>query len=344
MALHGSAVSNLSPILFKGNNRSLGVNVIIHQDQSGSMGDVSEFYSNGQFIGALQNALLEKSVGSDLIRYPNLYAYFNYYSRNPSSVFTITNSNGTLNVSQAFMRGEATGTETIAKWIGTNYFSNATSHVVNICTDVIGSTTSGRLSGSPDLNTEDVHGNLWSIFTSPNAISTGTAGRFGSVLSSNVRNGSTTIIITNSDEQGGSPGNMINQLVDVPPIISSTFNTYTQRTINGISGEMVFRGYRVIALSSYTSTDGYDGVLFYGSASSQPFGYVTFTGPTTYTITRSTIAPNWSRSANQIHDTLTLASETRGGLFKIRNVFTGTGNDRRVAFSNALANFISDTV
>jgi hypothetical protein len=527
MALHGSAVANLSPILFKGNNRALGVNVLIQQDESGSMGDVIQFYSNGTFIGALQDALIAEKIGDDLVRYPNIYAYFGVYSRNPSTSFTISNPNGRLTVSQAFMRGEATGASTIQKWTGGNYFSNSTTHVVDICTDVIGNTTGGRLSGfgneigggSP--KSEDVHGSLWSIWTSPNAISTGTPGRFGSVIGSNIRKGSTTIIITNSDEQDTAPGNMINQLVNatgeptlfenfpgltarrysgyfgqsginnpdldnvnytdnlIPaegPIYPTEFNgffrgsggvfndatwliegqflapttgTYTfflntddagylwigdnalqgytrqnsfinngglhgpieksatinlvqgtsypiriifgnqnqgggnpteltfsfsgpgiakrtngtgyffsrnvisappvERAINGQNGEMIFRRYRVIALSSYVSNDGFDGVLFYGPSSAQPFGYVAFTGPDTYTITRSANAPNWTRSqgqfgAFQIHDTLTLASETRGGIFKLRNVFTNSGSDRRVAFSRCLAAFIADTV
>lgn len=340
MALHGSASANLSPILFKGNNRSLAVNVIIHQDQSGSMDDVSLFYSNGTFIGALQNSLLNEGIGTDLAQYPNLYAYFDLYSRNPSTSFAITNVNGSLNVSQAFMRGDSTQLSTITKWT-TNYFSNLTTHRVNICTDVADTTTGGRLIGS-DQDSEDVHGNLWSIFTTPNAISTGTAGRFGSVINSNVRRRTATIVITNSDEQSNAPGDMINNAV--------TVSGRDSRIINGSTGEMIIRGYRVIALSSYASTDGYDGVLFYGSTSTRPYGYVTFTGASTYTITRSTVAPNWTKTNRiggtelQIHDTLTLASETRGGLFKIDNVFTNTGTDYRIAFSNSLADFIADTV
>jgi hypothetical protein len=343
MALHGSVSSNLSPLLFKGNNRSLGVNVIIHQDESGSMDDLIQFYGNGTFIGSLQDALLAEKIGDDITRYPNLYSYFGVYSRNPSTAFTISNSNGSLSVNQAFMKGEATRSATISKWTGTNYFTNPTTHVVNICTDVIGNTTGGRLSGfgnevgggSP--KSEDVHGSLWSVFTTPNAISSGTPGRFGSVIGSNVRRGSTTIIITNSDEQGSAPTQMLNQLVAV-----NSAGTQ-ERTINGSTGELVARNYRVIALSSYTSTDGYDGVLFYGSKSTQPYGYVDFTSVGIgYTITRSATAPNWIKSSQQLHDTLSLASETRGGLFKIRNVFGTT--DNRVGFSSCLAAFIADTV
>ena len=322
------------------------MNVIIHQDESGSMNDLIQFYSNGTFIGTLQDALLAEKIGDDILRYPNLYSYFGVYSRNPSTTFTISNSNGILSVNQAFMKGEETGSATISKWTGTNYFTNSTTHVVNICTDVIGNTTGGRLfgfgnevgGGSP--KSEDVHGSLWSVFTTPNAISSGTPGRFGSVIGSNVRRGSTTIIITNSDEQDSAPTQMLNQLVAV-----NSAGTQ-ERTINGSTGELVTRNYRVIALSSYTSTDGYDGVLFYGTTSTEPYGYVNFTSATTYTITRLTTAPNWikkSSSPRQLHDTLPLASETRGGLFKLRNVFT-TGTDFRVAFSKCLAEFIAETI
>lgn len=355
MALHGSACANLCPILFKGNNRALGLNVLIQQDESGSMNNIIQFYSNGTFIGALQDALIEEKIGVDIERYPNLYAYFGVFSRNASNSFTISNPNGVLTVSQSFMRGEATGAATIANWAGKKYFSNSTTHVVDICTDVIGTTTnSGRLAGfgnevgggSP--KSEDVHGSLWSIWTTPNAISTGIPGRFGNIIGSNVRKGSTTIVITNSDEQSAAPGELIDEPIAVNPEGTAL------RTINGLTGEMAFRNYRVFALSSYNSADGYDGVFFYGNTSAKPYGYVTFTSNTTYTITRSDIAPNWVRGDSevvslafgnsQLHDTLTLASETRGGLFKIRNVFKTNGNDRRVAFSRCLAAFIADTV
>lgn len=342
MALHGSASANLSPILFKGNNRALGVNVIIHQDESGSMNNVIAFYSDGSFIGSLQDALLAEKIGSDVSSYPNIYAYFDLFGRNSNSSFTINNPNGSLLINQSFIRGESTGSQTISRWVGSNYFNNRSSHRVNICTDVPGTTTGGRLNlRQDDQKSEDVHGNLWSIWTSPNAISTGIPGRYGSILGSNVRKGSTTIIITNSDEQDNSAANMINNPVDV---IGGS------RTINGSTGEMIFRGYRIIALSSYSSSDNYDGVLFYGETSSQPYGYVSFTSNTTYTITRSSSAPNWTptttRFNRQLHDTLTLARETRGALFKIFNVFNTNVNpaDRRIAFSKCLAEFIADTV
>ena len=291
----------------------------------------SGFYSDGTFIQNLQDELLLKKIGDSIVGSPNLYAYFGYNGRNPSTAFTVTNSSGSLQINQSFIRGESSGAATSAKWTGVNYFSNISSHIVNVCDDGV-----NRLSGfAPRSLSEDVHGNIWSIFTTPNTISSGTVGRFGSVIDSNVRDGSTTVIITNSNEQNRAPGDMINNPV--------TAANGASRTINGQNGEVAFRKYKVIALSSYTSTDGFDGVLFYGSASTQPFGYVTFTSSTTYTITRSITAPNWTKSSLQLHDTLTLARESIGALFKTENVYD-SGIDRRVAFSKCLAEFIVDTV
>ena len=331
MALHGSAAANLSPILFKGNNRSLGVNVIIHQDKSGSMDDVSQFYNNGTFIGELQEALLNENIGTDIGGYPNLYSYFGVYS--------ITNPNGSLTINQAFMLGKDDKNSTTLEWTN-NYINNSTSHVVNICTDVIDSTTGGRLSGygnelgGASPKSEDIHGSIWSIFTSPNAISTGTSGRYGSIISSNVRRGSTNIVITNSDEQENCPEPMINQLVNSGGI---------ERTINGPSGEVSFRNYRIFGLNSY-NIPNYDGILYYGNTSSFPYGLVKFTSSSTYNITRTSTLPNITASSDQLHDVITLASESRGGIFSIGNVFTNTTVDNRIAFSKCLAEFIADTV
>jgi hypothetical protein len=238
MALHGSASPNLAPILFKGNNRSFAINLLIHQDQSGSMSPFTEFYRTGSFIGTLQDALLAEKIGIDTTRYPNLYGYFTYNSRNPRNSFNISNREGTLTISQAFIKGESTGAATTTSWYGTNgtngYFANTSSHVVNICTNVAGTTTGGRLgTQSADNYTEDVHGNLWSIFTSPNAISTGTPGTFGSILNSNIRKNTTTVILTNSDEQSGGPAPMIGPVGTLQP------NTYVPVVVGNYNFSVV---------------------------------------------------------------------------------------------------------
>lgn len=354
MALHGSVCANLSPILFKGNNVPLGLNVLLHVDESGSMNNIKAIYANGGIIGELQDAFLANKIGTNIESYPNVYAFFSTNSRNPSNAFTITNSYGTLNVTQAYMRGESTKVDTVDKWVN-NYYSTTTNHIANVCTLRANDTTGGRLAGAFrsyfGAITEDVHGNIWSIYTTPNAISTGTPGRFGTLIDSPIRKGSTTIVITASNEQSDlwgsvTPNDLIN--IQVPVQGGRT------RIINGPNGEVSLRGYKIVALSNYASNDNNDGILFYGSNSPQPYGYVKFTGATTYTVTRSNQAPsvaNWRTTSGgsagglrQIHNTLLLAEESRGCLFKIDNVFLTSGNDRRVAFAKCLAEFIIDTV
>lgn len=343
MALHGLVSSNLSPIFFKGSgsqNSTVGINLIIHYDESGSMITRTNFYTSGTIIEEIQKLLLLKNIGNNYEQYPNLYGYFGQYRRNPQVSFSIVNDQGTLSISQGFMRGLTSSSVTKSIW-SNGYVTNINFSPgrVNICTDVIGSTTGGRLTGS-DQDSEDVHGNLWSLYTTPNAISTGTAGTYGSIIASAVRQNCPTFIITNSDEQTAAGSDMIGNLVAVNS--SGT----QERIINGATGELVFRGYRVIALSSYTSSDGYDGVLFYGNSAPQPYGYVTFSSSTTYTITKSSVFPSsWIKngSIGQLHDTLTLASNTNGALFKINNVYTPP-SDRREAFAKVLVDFISETI
>lgn len=337
MAFYGSASSNQSPVLFRGNNRALGINMIIHNDESGSMNDVNNFFNDGNFIEYMQDALLDQKIGDNTTEYPNLYSYFGLRSRNYSSNFSIINSNGTLLIQNTFIRGEFSGTVTKTNWIN-NYFNNIGNFDVNICNQ------NNRLSGygfnflflgSDNEYTEDVHGNLWSIFTTPNTITSGTPGRFGSIISSPIRVGSKNIIITASDEQDNCPTQMINVSVDV--------NSGT-RFLNGVGGEISIREYRIISLSSYTSND-YSGVLFYGLSSENPYGYVLFTTPTSYIIVRSTVEPtDWVNVSDQKHDTLTLAKESLGALFKIRDVFTNSGTDNRVAFTKCIAEFLSETL
>lgn len=103
MAFYGSASANLSPILFKGNLFSDGVNIIMHSDVSLSMsvpspisaastnytiaprtsGNFDNFAANyrnspfydGIFPAYLQQNLIKNKVG-DSSRSPNLYSYF----------------------------------------------------------------------------------------------------------------------------------------------------------------------------------------------------------------------------------------------------------------------------
>lgn len=534
MALHGSACANLSPILFKGNNRALGLNIIIHQDDSISVDDVNQFYSDGTFIEKLQNALLSEKIGSDINSYPNLYAFYTSYGRNYSTPFSISNSNGSLLISQAFMRGESTGSETKTNWTN-KYVKNESTHYIDICTNKIGETqptrkipdTSSKVTSTlnPSLSytdylgtpldplnrlappyavvpeyawgSEDLHGCLWSIYTTPNAVSTGVPGRFGSVIGSPVRTGTRTIIIINSDEQERVPEDMLNIPVYVetkeevfdtvcicvidetspseeiirnawisfrqkyrnrpfyllrPATLQSNnlnipqefrddplafgpidvsvdngdvtkrsdwfsicnldnvtpgklvaisidtsestniqtiraslnyfnerckqkglptlerqfsdevwsrshdvpYRNYTTRVINGSDGEISYRNYTIISLNDYTSTDGFDGILFYNpNTTDKRYGYVKFTSPTTYTITPSSVAPNWDKTGPQPgkftydenHEMIPLARDTFGAVFKIRRVFlNGAIIDNRQAFISCIVDFITTNV
>ena len=72
---------------------------------------------------------------------------------------------------------------------------------------------------------------------------------------------------------------------------------------------------------------------------------MTFTSSSTYILLRSSSPPSsWTRGTDQVHNMRILVEESLGGLFKIENVFTNIGDDNRVAFSNVIAEFLSETL
>jgi len=482
------------------------------------------FYSDGIFLEALQDSLVDKKIGNDLQRFPNLYGYMGQKGRNSSAgTISITNPDGTLSISNSFMRGETTGSATKTNWVN-SYYGNVNNHTINV-SDVTEKIPNGGRLTNPDstgFNSADVHGNIFSLFTTPNTIRSQTPGFFGTVLSSRTRRECYTLIITDSKEQIDGPGDLIGDRIEVinpqeiapglvarrylgyfgsnvnyeqtaqldpgnfngtysNPMILNEINqffkgTVPQTDINGNSsnffnnktwvisgsfrapqtgnyrfrttsddasyfwinrtenftrsnatvnnggthsvrterstsvslnqgeyypiriiygnknrlndnpteltlqwninggnyvsdgtgiffqdfldgfrrindsgidvGEPNLRRYRVIALSGYESTDGYDGVLFYGNAYTEPYAYVTFTGTNTndYTITRSSTAPNWTKKVNQKQDTLLIAEQTQGGLFKSSNVFQNGVTDYRKPFAEVISQFMEDTL
>ena len=308
------------------------------------------FYTDGIFLEALQDSLLDKKIGTDLERFPNLYGYMGQKGRNSSAgTISITNPDGSLSINNSFMRGESTGTATSTTWVN-NYYSNVNNHTINVC-DVTKNLPDGGRLISPDstgFNSADVHGNIFSLFTTPNSIRSQDPGFFGTVLSSPTRRECYTLIITDSKEQVDGPGD----LIDVDLVLETNEASITERRINSDESfnpprqsEPQFRRYRVIALSAYTPNDNYDGVLFYGSGYEQPYAYVRFTGTNAndYTITRSSTAPtNWTKDTNQKQDTLTIAQETQGGLFISANVYGD--NDYRKPFAEVISQFMEDTL
>lgn len=229
MALLGSASSNLSPILFKGNNEFNGINILIHSDSSYSMypvippGSTSEsrsLFADGTFIEAFQDFLLNRNIGNSLNDYPNLYAFFDEYTRNIPQSFSITNSNGTLSVSsKRIIRGESSGLTTKNTW--TSYYSSKSLPMIPKVTDAnsdglitlsnpdINGNTNRLVGVSTDQISEDVHGNIFSIYYAPNSIESGLVGDYGDIIGSKARFGSKNIIITASNEQSNSGPNMI---------------------------------------------------------------------------------------------------------------------------------------
>ena len=509
------------------------------------------FYTDGIFLEALQDSLLDKKIGTDLERFPNLYGYMGQKGRNSSAgTISITNPDGSLSINNSFMRGESTGTATSTTWVN-NYYSNVNNHTINVC-DVTKNLPDGGRLISPDstgFNSADVHGNIFSLFTTPNTIRSQEPGFFGEVLSSPTRRECYTLIITDSKEQTDGPGDLIDEEIEVisdqteiitgfnavrysgyfgdsisttgdtdnvnydqvaqldtaiisgypnpvvldkidnffsgsgtdfndktwvisgffkPPananyafritsddgsymhlknpdgdfiigndpgqqnetspgsegftrenalinnggrhssrsertpqniylekdvlypvrfiygnknplsldndtlftfewrrgdtfftdsfktdgtnIFFTNSNLTTERRINSVSNivksEPQFRRYRVIALSAYTSSDNYDGVLFYGSGYEQPYAYVKFTGTNAndFTITRDDkFSENrWRQDTNQKQDTLTIAQETQGGLFISANVYGD--NDYRKPFAEVISQFMEDTL
>ncbi len=238
MALLGSASSNLSPILFKGNNEFNGINIFIHSDSSYSMypvipaGSTSEsksLFADGTFIEAFQDFLLNRNIGNSLNDYPNLYAFFDEYARSISQSITIANSNGSLNiVDKRVIRGESSGLTTKNNW--TNYYAAKSSAIIPKVTDpnsdglMILSNGNNRLVGvSTDQISEDVHGNIFSIFYAPNTIQSGLVGPYGDVIKSGARFGSKNIVITASNEQSNSGPNMINVDLETQINLPNTF-------------------------------------------------------------------------------------------------------------------------
>ena len=200
-----------------------------------------DFYNDGIFLEALQDSLLDKKIGTDLERFPNLYGYMGQKGRNSSAgTISITNPDGSLSINNSFIRGEATGTATSTTWVN-DYYSNVNTHTINVCDTTKNLPDGGRLI-SPDsdgFNSADVHGNIFSLFTTPNTIRSQTPGFFGTVLSSPTRRECYTLIITDSKEQVDGPGDIIDvdlELESNQVAIVSGFNAERYAGYFGIGG------------------------------------------------------------------------------------------------------------
>jgi hypothetical protein len=199
------------------------------------------FYSDGIFLEALQNSLVDKKIGNDLQRFPNLYGYMGQKGRNSSAgTISITNPDGTLSINNSFMRGETTGSATKTNWVN-SYYGNVNNHTINVCDVTENLPNGGRLTNpdSTGFNSADVHGNIFSLFTTPNTITSQTPGFFGTVLSSRTRRECYTLIITDSKEQLDGPGDLIGDRIQVinseeinPGLIAERYLGYFGSDVN----------------------------------------------------------------------------------------------------------------
>ena len=199
------------------------------------------FYSDGIFLEALQDSLVDKKIGNDLQRFPNLYGYMGQKGRNSSAgTISITNPDGSLSINNSFMRGEATGSATKTNWVN-SYYGNVNTHTINV-SDVTEKIPNGGRLASPDsdgFNSADVHGNIFSLFTTPNTIRSQTPGFFGTVLSSKTRRECYTLIITDSKEQLDGPGDLIGDRIEVinseeikPGLVAERYLGYFGSNVN----------------------------------------------------------------------------------------------------------------
>ena len=199
------------------------------------------FYSDGIFLEALQDSLVDKKIGNDLQRFPNLYGYMGQKGRNSSAgTISITNPDGTLSISNSFMRGETTGSATKTNWVE-SYYGNVNNHTINV-SDVTEKIPNGGRLTNPDstgFNSADVHGNIFSLFTTPNTIGSQTPGFFGTVLSSKTRRECYTLIITDSKEQLDGPGDLIGDRIEVinseeinPGLVAERYLGYFGSNVN----------------------------------------------------------------------------------------------------------------
>jgi hypothetical protein len=202
MAFYGSSVANLSPILFRGNLFSEGVNIVFFTDVSYSMNldssgvsnytsprtspggnisvgsTVSMFY-DGIFPSTLQNDLYTLKVGAQFQSSPNLYTYIDQTFRSKSFTQSLTLNTETTTFPNHFIVADSNYfNERSFKNLWKNQYINSDEGVFNlgslrynIASKVSSESTATRFSSfdtidNPGQYSEDVHGNIWSFYYS----------------------------------------------------------------------------------------------------------------------------------------------------------------------------------
>lgn len=258
MAFYGSAVANLSPLLFRGNLFSQGINIIFHADISYSMnidsaasrnfktfpsggfyninigvGATESIFYDGSLISYLQEELFKSKIGSTPSS-PNLYTYFDLTLRNrefsPTSDSFIQNTEVyTFDPNVILSSTYSSFTKLKDLWrngyidVDEGVFSSG--YRFNVAAKTAASSSANRFSSlnstiNPAVFSEDVQGNIWSIYYSGDAVSStdkqngveitnGTLGRIGNNLNYIPRRDKVTYVITASNEQENSADNLV---------------------------------------------------------------------------------------------------------------------------------------
>ena len=247
MALYGSSVANLSPILFRGNLFSEGVNLVFYTDISYSMnfdpngnvnydsdrpnlgnigaGSTTSMFYDGIFGAKLQTELLNSNVGNSS---PNLYTYFDQTLRVKTGTQDVVLDTEVYRYSPSVIIADSnysTSSKLKDLWV-TDYIDRDQGLLTpgttnfNIASKISGS-TANRFSGfdlanNPGQFSEDVHGNLWSLYycgsTGANRITDGlvndSSSFIGRYLNSLPRKDLTTFVIAASNEQENTASNL----------------------------------------------------------------------------------------------------------------------------------------
>ena len=204
MAFYGSAVANLSPLLFRGNLFSQGINIIFHADISYSMsidsaasrnfktfpssgfyntnigvGATESIFYDGSVISHLQEELFKNKIGSTPSS-PNLYTYFDLSLRRRE--FSPTSDSFTQNTEVYTFDSNVILSSTYSSFtrlkdVWRNGYIDVDdgvftpSYRFNVAAKTAASSTANRFSSlnstiNPAVFSEDAQGNIWSIYYS----------------------------------------------------------------------------------------------------------------------------------------------------------------------------------
>jgi hypothetical protein len=315
MAFYGSSVANLSPILFRGNLFSEGVNIVFFTDVSYSMnldssgltnynnpraslgnisaGSTISMFYDGIFPSTLQNDLYTLKVGAQFQSSPNLYTYIDNTFRTKSFTQSLTFNTETTTFPNHFIIADQNlFNERKFKTLWKTGYINNDEGVFNLTTlrfnttsKIASESTATRFSSfdvldNPGQYSEDVHGNIWSMYYSgsnnnvSNPITDGNVNTsyIGNSLNVPIRRNLPTYVIAVSNEQENTASNLIGIGISTKNNVGYTTDKYNYNQ----SGFYV-RRYRGYFLDDPTSTDPESSIESWFSTKAVPLPFGTIT-------------------------------------------------------------------